>query len=95
MLPYFVKLQIEGKAMNDLIERIEYKSYEANSLIVSQNTEQDRLFILLDGTVDIQVDVASSQFKDKYIQEITKDTGFCKNMTFKKLNQFRAHHKLT
>ena len=68
------------------MERIEYKFYEANKKIVSYNEEYDRLFILLDGQISFSVDIAHPEFRDNHIQEVTKDTGYCKNSTFKKLN---------
>ena len=78
-LSYLKKNRIVGKAIPDLIERIEYKFYEANSEVISYNKDYDYLFILLDGTLTFSVDLDNPLYRDGHIQEITKDIGQCKN----------------
>jgi len=97
---------MDRKYLKDVCEQLDYDFFECGDEILTLNEHiyidekghkknYDRVFILLDGTIEYQIDLLDPAFQDKDLVTIAENTGLNQNKIIKEVNDHRIEHCIT
>jgi len=93
---------MEKKYLKDVCEKLEYEYYEPGEELVTMNKhsarngqQNNRVFILLDGIVEFQVDLFDPFFQDKHLVTIAENASLNANKIIKECNDYRIQNEIT
>lgn len=80
--------------MLDVCERLGYQYVEQGDEIVTYDEQYDKCFILLDGTIEFQIDLMDPYFQDRHLLKIAKDICVPSKKIIKEVNDYKIENEL-